>query len=721
MFVRLVRLLALLGLGAGAMVPSPARAQEELPALTVTAPKKKVARHARKKRAPPAAPVAAAPAQPAPAPPATPAVTEAAFSSVTTLPSTDIAATPGANLADSLMNQPGVTGSSFAPGANRPVIRGLDNNRVRVQENGIGAQDVSALSEDHAVPIDPFSADNIEIIRGPATLRYGSQAIGGVVSANSERIPTIIPLRGFTAQTMGGFTSVNNGVDGAFKATAGSGNFAVHADAFARHAGDYDTPRGTQANSFLDNSGFSVGSSYIGKDGFLGVSFSRFNALYGIPGAEALTEKPRIDMQQDKVQTRGQWRVGNLGIEAIRFWGGASNYAHNEIDFGSGAPEIGSRFTNREQEGRLEIQHLPVNTAFGRLTGMVGTQFGHRELEGKSFEGDSLLDPTHTNTIAGFWFEELQPTRRLRFQAAARIEQDNVDGTGLDLTNPATPALISGEKTFHPVSISTGVLYELPYDMVARLTGQYAERAPAASELFSKGAHDATETFEIGNPFLTTEAARTVELGLKKDKGPFRFDASAYYTAFDGFIFKQLTGETCDVTLASCSPGGGGGDLKQVLFSQRDAVFRGAELQAQLDLGHIWHGTWGVDGRYDFVRASFDDTAGGNVPRIPPHRAGVGLFFRNEAWRARASLLHAFEQDKFGANDTPTKGYTLLGADMSYTFKLPQQASLVPEMTIGLKAENLLDDDVRNAVSFKKDEVLEPGRSIRLYGIVKLN
>jgi iron complex outermembrane receptor protein len=426
-------------------------------------------------------------------------------------------------------------------------------------------------------------------------------------------------------------------------------------------------------------------------------------------------------MQQDKVQTRGQWRVGNLGIEAIRFWGGASNYAHNEIDFGSGAPEIGSRFTNREQEGRLEIQHLPVNTAFGRLTGMVGTQFGHRELEGKSFEGDSLLDPTHTNTIAGFWFEELQPTRRLRFQAAARIEQDNVDGTGLDLTNPATPALISGEKTFHPVSISTGVLYELPYDMVARLTGQYAERAPAASELFSKGAHDATETFEIGNPFLTTEAARTVELGLKKDKGPFRFDASAYYTAFDGFIFKQLTGETCDVTLASCSPGGGGGDLKQVLFSQRDAVFRGAELQAQLDLGHIWHGTWGVDGRYDFVRASFDDTAGGNVPRIPPHRAGVGLFFRNEAWRARASLLHAFEQDKFGANDTPTKGYTLLGADMSYTFKLPQQASLVPEMTIGVKAENLLDDDVRNAVSFKKDEILEPGRSIRLYGIVKLN
>ncbi|HWB46816.1 MAG TPA: TonB-dependent receptor [Hyphomicrobiaceae bacterium] len=710
-----------LGLGGLAVIAAPERmlAQEELPDLTVTAPKKKPPRQARKKGTRPASTTAAT--SPAPSKPTPPAVAAATFSSITTVPATDIAATPGSNLADSLMNQPGVTGSSFAPGANRPIIRGLDNNRVRVQENGIAAQDVSALSEDHAVPIDPFAADNIEIIRGPATLRYGSQAIGGVVSANSERIPTIIPLHGFTAQTMGGVTSVNNGVDGAFKTTAGSGNFAVHADAFARHANDYGTPRGTQANSFVDNSGFAVGSSFIGRDGFLGVSFSRFNALYGIPGADALTEKPRIDMQQDKVQTRGEWRVGSLGIEAIRLWGGASSYAHNEIDFGSGSPQVGSRFTSRAQEGRVEVQHTPVTTPFGRLTGMVGTQFGHRELEGKSFEGDSLLDPARTSSIAGFWFEELQPTKRLRFQAALRIEQVNVSGTGLDLTNPATPALATGEKTFQPFSASAGALYELPFGVVARLTGQYVERAPDAAELFSKGAHDATGTFEIGNPFLTTEAARTAELGFKKDKGAFRFDASAYYTAFDGFIFKQLTGETCDVALASCSPAGGGGDLKQVLFSQRDAVFRGAELQAELDLGRIWHGTWGVDARYDFVRATFDDAASGNVPRIPPHRAGMGVYFRNEAWRARASVLHAFDQDKFGENGTPTKGYTLLGAELAYTFKLPQQAGLLPEMTIGLKAENLLDDDVRNAVSFKKDEVLEPGRSIRLYGIVKLN
>ena len=169
------------------------------------------------------------------------------FVPLTLVPEREIVATPGANLADSLQYRPGIAGSTFTPGANRPVIRGLDNYRVRVQENGIGSHDVSALSEDHAVPIDPFAADQIEVVRGPATLRYGSQAIGGVVSASNDRIPEFIPRRGFTATTKGGLSSVDDGADGAFKVTAGAGNFAVHADAFKRHAGDYDTPAGPDA------------------------------------------------------------------------------------------------------------------------------------------------------------------------------------------------------------------------------------------------------------------------------------------------------------------------------------------------------------------------------------------------------------------------------------------------------------------------------------------
>jgi iron complex outermembrane recepter protein len=703
--------LAMTAIAAGPEV----QAQTQLPGIVVTTPSPVVRSSPKVVRNP--AEAAPAEAQAAPQPP-TGLIVEDAFVPITVVPASEIIGTPGANLADSLQYRPGITGSNFAAGANRPVIRGLDNYRVRVQENGIGSHDVSALSEDHAVPIDPFSADRIEVVRGPATLRYGSQAIGGVVNATNDRIPEIIPPRGFSVETRGGLNSVDRGSDGAFKVTAGAGNFAVHADAFERHAGDYDTPAGKQFNTFVDSSGFAVGASAVGLDGFIGVAFSRYNSLYGIPGKDAIDARTRIDMQQDKIQSRGEWRVRDYGIEVIRFWFGSSNYAHNEIGFEAGPPEIGSRFTNKENEGRVEIQHLPVKTAFGELTGAVGTQFGQRKLAATSFEGDSLLEPARTNNIAAFWFEELQVTKRLRLQAAARIEQTQVDGSGLDLSDPLNPVAVAGEKTFRPISASVGILYELPLGVVARLTGQYVERAPADAELFSKGVHEATETFEIGNPFLTKEKAKTVELGFRKASGAFRFDASVYHTQFDGFIFKQRTGLVCDETLASC---GSGTELNQILFQQRDATFTGAELQAQLDVAPIWRGVWGIDGQYDYVLARFDDAQGGNVPRIPPHRAGAGVYYRDINWFARVGFLHAFDQNKVGENETSTDGYTLLNADLAYTFKLSSQGSVIPEMTIGLKGENLLDDDVHNHVSFLKDEVLQPGRTIRLYGIVKLN
>jgi iron complex outermembrane receptor protein len=635
---------------------------------------------------------------------------ETAFVPLTVVPTSEVLATPGANLADALQYRPGLAGSTFAPGANRPVIRGLDNFRVRVQENGIGSHDVSALSEDHAVPVDPFAADRIEVVRGPATLRYGSQAIGGVVNAVNGRVPEVVPPRGLSIETRGGLTSVDGGADGAFKATSGAGNFAVHADAFSRHAGDYDTPQGRMANSFVANEGFSVGGSFIGPGGFAGVAFSRYDALYGIPGEDA-----RIDMLQDKVQSRGEWRVGAGGIEAIRYWFGVSDYGHKEVLPGEG---IGSIFTNKEIEGRVEVQHLPVATAFGELRGAVGTQLGRRKTVADSLEGDDLLAPARTDSIAAFLFEELQVTQRLRLQAAARIEHTSVGGTGLVLTAPSGGSDIDRERTFAPFGASAGILYELPMGVAARLTGQYVERAPDAAELFSKGVHEATRTFEIGNPFLDREKAQTVEIGLRKVRGPFRFDASAYHTRFDGFIFKQLTGAQCGEDLGSC---GVETELDQVLFRQRDATFTGAELQAQLDVAPIWRGFWGFDAQYDFVRARFADAAGGNVPRIPPHRLGAGVYYRDADWFARIGVLHAFDQDRIGENETPTAGYTLLSADLAYTFTLSGQGALVPEMTVGLKGENLLDDDVRNHVSFLKDEVLLPGRTVRLYGIVKLN
>jgi iron complex outermembrane receptor protein len=691
-------------------------AQTQLPEITVTTPSP-VAKTA-KKAAPKVAP-APAKAEAPPAPAASAKIAEDAFVSVTVVPDEEIVSVPSATLAGSLMSQAGIIGSTFAPGASRPVIRGFDNFRVLVQENGIGAHDVSALSEDHAVPIDPLIADRIEVVRGPATLRYGSQAIGGVVNAFTGRIPEIIPPKGVSFATRGGLSSVDGGSDGAFKVTAGSGNVAVYADAFKRHAGDYDTPLGRQFNTFVDSEGFAVGTSLIGPDGFIGIAFSRFTSVYGIPGEEAAEHRPFIDLIQDKLQVRGERRIRSGGVDAIRFWLGSSWYTHDEFHFHEpGEPaEVGSKFKNRQTEGRMEVEHTPVLTGLGELRGAVGVHFGHKRTTAQSFEGDGLLDPARTASLATFWFEELQMTKRLRLQAAIRLEQTTVDGVGLDGETPT-----AFERTFMPLSASFGVLYELQGGVVARLTGQHSERAPADAELFSKGVHEATGTFEIGNPFLSKEKADTFELGFRKATGPFRFDAAAFYTKFDGFIFKQLKGVECNGTLASCgAPDPNEELLDLVEYQQRKAIFYGLELFGELDIGRVWRGTWGIDGRYDFVHASFDDAEGGNVPRIPPHRAGLGLYYRDLNWFSRIGFLHAFDQDRIGANEEATKGYTLLNADLAYTFKLDWADALVPEMTIGLKGENLLDDDMRNHVSFKAHEVLLPGRTIRLYGTVKLN
>jgi iron complex outermembrane receptor protein len=707
MFALVLRRLVAGCVVAGFLGHQTAHAQIQLPGIVIEAPS-------------PIVQPAAAPTSPAESP-GTIIATEDTFVPVTVITADQIERYGGATLADALQWKPGIAGTTFAPGANRPVIRGLDSYRIRTQENGIGTHDVANLSEDHAVPIDPFAAERLEVVRGPATLRYGSQAIGGVVSASNGRIPELMPRQGFAARIAGGLSSVDDGRDGGISVTAGAGNFVAHADAFERHIDDYTTPHGRQLNTFVDSDGFAVGGSFVGRDGFVGVSVSRFASLYGIPGEEAAEARPRIDLEQVKVLSKGEWRLRDHGIDAIRFWFGASDYAHNEVVFeeSEGADAIGSRFTNREQEGRIEVQHLPIATGLGQLTGAAGVQIDHRKTVGDSFEGDDLLAPARTRSIAAFWFEELEMTSAFRLQAAARIEQSEVAGIGLlDFSDPLAPVTFDGERTFRPVSASLGMLYDLPRGITARLTGQYTERAPEAGELYSKGVHEATETFEIGNPNLAKERAATVEFGLARARGDLRFDASAYYTRFDGFIYRQLTGLKCEDTLDTCADDPSL-ELDQVLFQQRDATFYGVEIAAQYDVAPIWRGVWGIEGQYDFVRARFED--GENVPRIPPHRLGGGLFYRDSAWLARIGMLHAFRQDEIGFNETQTSGYTLLNAELSYTTTLERNGSVVPELTIGLRGENLLDDDVRNHASFKKDDVLLPGASVRLFGTIRLN
>lgn len=691
------------------------QAQEELPEITVRAPKpaKRRTRVAARPAIPAPIPVPAA----LPSAPEEPRI-DVPLASASLLTAEQVLGRGAASLGDTLGTTPGVSATSFSPVASRPVIRGLGGFRVRTQENGIGSADMANLGEDHAVVIDPLAAQSVEVIRGPGTLRYGSQATGGVVSASNNRIPVTIPRNGIAFETRGGLNSVSNGRDGAVQLDAGGGNVAIHADAYTRQAGDYRIPGGVQANSSYRAEGHAIGGSYIFDRGFVGMSYQDTAMTYFIPGIDSARVKNHIDLRQKKWTSRGEWRVGEAGIDTVRYWLGYTDYHHNEINGIGDNALIGSRFKNREFESRIEVAHLPFATMLGELRGSAGVQWSQRDL---SVAGatESLLAPARNANLAAFLFEELRIAPRLRAQGALRIEQTDTNGAGAQfpanyLPPPDRPTVFPVDRRFMPVSASAGLLYDLPHDIVARVTVQHVERVPDPIELFYKGPHDTPRTFEIGDPGMTLEKANTVELGFKRARGDTRFELSIYHTRYQNFIFKNFTGVRCNEGFASC--GAPGASYDQIIYSQRDASFTGGELQIEHDVARVWNGVFGVETQYDIVHATFAD--GGYVPKIPPQRLGGGVYYRDPNWTARINLLHAFAQTNLGAFETPTPGFNLLNAELSRTTILPNGDWPVT-LTVGVKGENLLDDDIRLHQSYKKDEVLQPGRNVRLFASMK--
>ncbi|WP_043361516.1 TonB-dependent receptor [Belnapia sp. F-4-1] len=650
------------------------------------------------------------------------------FVPVTTLEREQIVASPARNLGDVLFTEPGITSSTFAPGASRPIIRGLEGVRVRLQENGFLSGDVSALGEDHVVPLDPLAAERVEVVRGPAALRWGSQAIGGVVNVINNRIPTALPDRAVQGRISGGWNSGSRGWDGVGTTDVRVGNWVAHFDMFGRYDSDYRIPGGRrQENSGVRTDGKSAGLSYIFSQGFVGTSVSHFRSLYEIPGGEEAQARTALRAEQVRWSTRAEYRPGSGPVQRISGWLGFSKYRHEEIGAeeadelggeGLGAGQLaGARvvhggFRNSSWDGRIELQHVPINTGLGPLSGSFGVSVEQERIR-TTGEFLEFLPPSRTDRYAGYLFEELTLTPRLRLQAAGRVEFNRVVGaTGdfpqgnLPLDPDAELATTGQRRTYTPFSVSLGALYDLPWAMQARVTGQHVQRAPSAAELFSRGAHDASGTFDIGNPNLRKERATSVELGLSRTTGSTRFDTSAFYSSFDGFIYRTLTGNSCGEEFSSCAEGNNG-DFLQTAYGQRNARFHGLEAKAEQDLFQLWDGTLGVSGRYDFVRARFE--GGGNLPRIPPHRLGGGVFWRDGRIQSSIDYLHAFNQNRLGENETPTKGYDLLNARIGYTARLDD----VRSANLSIIGTNLLDSDIRNVASFKKDEVLLPGRTVR--------
>jgi len=753
---------------------APARSQDAatLPEITVTAAspivRRKPAPQPVRTAAPASAPAAPAAPDPTPQPGLLSIVTDQ-FATITLVPNEEIRRNGGGTLGDLLNNKPGITGSSFAPGASsRPIIRGLDVNRVGIVENGIGSNGASDLGEDHMVPIDPLATNQVEVIRGPATLRYGSTSIGGVVSATNNRIPDALPPCAaapfqsyglpvkapastvapgcINAELRSAISSVDRGTEGAVLLDAGGGNVALHADAYGRRSGDYNVPsypyqdpglpfNGRQSNSSAHAEGGSIGGSYLFDGGFIGAAITQNDSLYRIPGAEGAQVGTRIDARQTKFNAKGEYRPDATAIDAIRFWVGATDYKHNEIGLADPADlttdGVRQTFTNKEQEGRLEVQLAPFNARFATVTTALGVQASHQELTAPSPDDpgsplNGLFDPNNNTKLAGYVFNELRFTDSTKAQIAGRVERVDLSGTVpafvpelFDLAADPTaigPAT-ARNMSFTPKSFSLGLIQALPWDLTASITGQYVERAPKPAELFSRGGHDATETFDIGNPNLKIETAKSVEIGLRRATGPLRFEITAYYTQFSGFIYRRLTGNTCEDG-ACVDPAGGTLELNQAIYSQRDATFKGGEFQSQFDVGALHGGIWGIESQFDVVRATFAD--GSNVPRIPPLRAGGGLFWRDANWLTRINLLHAFAQnDVAPIAETTTPGYNLLKAEVSYNTKLDPTRFGAREITLGLIGNNLLNENIRNAVSYSKDNVLMPGIGVRAFANLK--
>ncbi len=592
----------------------------------------------------------------------------------------------GGSLADALAAVPGVTSSGFAAGASRPIIRGMDSNRVKVVENGLDSSDVSDIGPDHGVPIDPLSTQSIEVVRGAATLRYGSEAIGGIVNAINNRVPTALSDTPYSGEASATYGSVSNTGEASALADFTAGHFAFHADAFYRNAGNYGTPLGTQANSFFVGNGFSLGGSYFfGQNSHTGLALVQYDAKYGIP-----SDTTFILMRQTKLVSRSSfdWSSGLLGALSLDM--SYANYSHEEKN-----PDgsVNTTFRNKEFDGRAE----QLIGAIGPLSSSaIGFEVQNREYSAQGADS-AYLFPTVTTSTEGYVFTEAPLADNLYLEASARVENVHINGT------PASN--IATTRDFTPVSGAVGFLYDATSWLKLGLTASTAGRAPAQTELFARGGHDGPGTYETGDPALKAERANSLEASARVRLTRFTLDFALWSSWFDNYIYGELTGRTCDES-GNCVLGGSG-DLKELNYVQTSAHFRGLEAKGSYELWNLDEGVLSAAFQGDYVRATLG--GGGNVPRIPPYRVGGGLSWDGDTVDAEFLLLYNGKQTEFGAFGTPTPGFVELNANVAWHPLASHQG-----FEISLVGHNLADTEQRNAASLNKDAILMPGRDIRL-------
>jgi iron complex outermembrane receptor protein len=622
------------------------------------------------------------------------------------------------SLGEMLDGLPGVSSTYFGPGASRPIIRGLGGERIRVLSDGLGTIDASATSPDHAVSLEPALSERVEILRGPSTLLYGSSAVGGVVNIVDDRIPAERAEAALSGALEGRYDTGSNGKTGVGSISGGAGSLAWHASGVWRDSDDVDIPGlaehhhedesggepdeeqvpGTLPGSGIETTSASLGATWFWESGSAGLSYTRFDTLYGVPGhehhdededagevspASQATARPagvdesegvRIDLAQRRWDFRAE-RTAPFGIfRSAKFALGLADYTHRELE----GTEVGTRFDSRGGEGRLELLHHPL----GVFEGAVGVQYSDIKLEA---EGDeAFLPPTRTRNGALFILEEL-PTAAVRWQFGARLEAQDIDvrdGSGLSRDKDA-------------LSLSAGGVWSLTDAWALAFALTRNERLPTAQELFADGPHAATAAYEIGDADLGKEKSTGLDLELRRRLGAVTGSLAVFLNDFDAFIFENPTGETLD-------------DLPVYRFVARDAQLYGAEAQI------AWH-AHDDQGRGLDLYAMVDTVRGTNetddtpLPRLPPWRVGLGFASIVDRWTFGAEARHAFEQDRIAPYEETSDSYTLVSAHVAYTVPLERGS-----LQVFLRGSNLTDDDARPHTSFLKEVAPLPGRSFAL-------
>ena len=633
------------------------------------------------------------------------------LSGTSVLAGPELADAKRSTIGDTLTHTPGASSSSFGPSAARPVLRGLQGDRVRVLTDGIGAFDASGTSVDHAVAINPLTADRIEVLRGPSALLYGSGAIGGVVNVIDSRIPVKVPSEAVHVQLDGGYATAADErsiagtvdvpiagklvahVDGSYLKSDDleTGGFLLSRPLRAQAAASADpairdlaTLKGRLPNTQARTYDLAAGLAYIDEGGSLGISYAHLNNFYGVPirfslDPEIESEQPRISLRQDRFDLRAEVNAGGGFLDKVRLRAGFGDYIHQELE---PSGDVATTFLNKGIEGRLEF----LQAKHGAWSGAFGGQVLVRDF---NVVGEEKFLPKTSTEQGGVFAVQQFDFGSIKAEVGGRVEKTSVHADADEVIgNPEIT------RRYTAYSGSAGASLGVFEGWRAGLNLTHSERAPTVEELFANGPHGGTQAFEVGLPDADLEKSNGAEFTVNGRGRGYSVTLSAYYNRFSNFLYQAPTGEIED-------------DLPVYEINQAKATLYGFEAQGQLDLFTVGAGTISADALADYTRATVRGF--GPAPLIPPLRVLGGLAYRSDPIDGRVEVERVTGQDRVAPLETTTPGYTMLNASIAW-----KPFGVDGPLTLRLAANNLLDVVARRHASLLKDYAPLAGRDFRL-------